>query len=82
MKYERNSEAYFIENGLKVTKVTITQYSGGFYTIRFPNGGAMRVRENRLFNSINSATEYLEKNNPNAIKKLNNEFMSRNAQLL
>ena len=42
--------AYIVENGLRISAVTIVSYAPPLYTIRFPNGLAhSRVRASRLY---------------------------------
>lgn len=49
-KYNIGQKVYIVENASFVKEVIITQYSSGFYTIKYPNGkGAFRVRESRLY---------------------------------
>ena len=38
-----------------VREAMVLKYSGGFYTIRFTGGGGTRVRENRLFLTLEEA---------------------------
>lgn len=55
-KYNPGNKAYIVANNIFVKEVCILKCVGGFYTVRFiDNGGAMRVRENRLFPNADSA---------------------------
>jgi len=44
-----------------IEEATVFKYSGGFYTIKFPGGGGTRVRESRLFPSMEAAEEEIKK---------------------
>lgn len=52
-------EAYIIESNLKVRKVTVAHVAGNLATVRFEEGGGIRVRLNRLFESEEAARRYL-----------------------
>lgn len=52
-------EAYIIESNLKVRKVTVAHVTGNLATVRFEEGGGIRVRLNRLFKSEEAARRYL-----------------------
>ncbi|MBR2597336.1 MAG: hypothetical protein IKE09_02155 [Clostridiales bacterium] len=55
-KYNPGNKAFIIANNIFVKEVSILKCVGGFYTVRFiDNGGAMRVRENRLFPTADAA---------------------------
>ena len=47
-KYQIGELAYIIESTIHVTQVKILKYVGGYYTVRFSNGGGIRGREKRL----------------------------------
>lgn len=55
MKYKAGDDAYFIENNRMVTPVHIKSVSGGFCLIQFENGGGIRVKEHRLFQTEDEA---------------------------
>ena len=44
-------QTVFLTGGNKnlIKEATVLKYTGGFYTIRFENGGGTKVRESRLF---------------------------------
>ena len=46
---------YIVANGLTIEEAIVKRFSGGFYTIRFPSGGGIRLRESRLFASKEEA---------------------------
>ena len=49
-KYAPGQKVFLGGGGKHLIKeATIIKYSGGFYIIRFENGGGTRVRESRLF---------------------------------
>ena len=49
MKYEVGDTVFFLESNRFVRKATVTKRSGDFYTLRFEDGGGIRLRENRLY---------------------------------
>lgn len=62
MKYKNGDTVYLIENNYKVREATVTGVSGGFYTIRFnEKPSAIRVKEHRLYQSIEEASMHLKK---------------------
>ncbi|HIU14391.1 MAG TPA: hypothetical protein IAD15_10040 [Candidatus Fimiplasma intestinipullorum] len=56
-KYQIGELAYIIESTIHVTQVKILKYVGGYYTVRFSNGGGIRVRENRLYKTKEEAEQ-------------------------
>ncbi len=55
-KYKYGQTVYIVESGNRVTECTIINYSGGLYTIRLlETGGAIKLRESRLFLSKEEA---------------------------
>ena len=49
-KYKPGQKVFLSGSALHLVKeATVIKYAGGFYTIRFENGGGTRVRESRLF---------------------------------
>ena len=38
-----------------IKEATVLKYTGGFYTIRFNNGGGVKVRESRIYPSREEA---------------------------
>lgn len=51
--------AYIIENNLKIRKVTVAHITGNMALVKFDEGGGIRVRLNRLFESEEAARTYL-----------------------
>ena len=51
--------AYIIENNLKIRKVTVAHITGNMALVKFDEGGGIRVRLNRLFESEEAARRYL-----------------------
>lgn len=51
--------AYIIENNLKIRKVTVAHITGNMSLVKFDEGGGIRVRLNRLFESEEAARTYL-----------------------
>lgn len=49
----------FLTGGNKslIKEATVLKYSGGFYTIRFSEGGGTRVRESRIYPSRKEAED-------------------------
>lgn len=47
--------AYIIENNLKIRKVTVAHITGNMALVKFDEGGGIRVRLNRLFESEEAA---------------------------
>lgn len=50
--------AYIIENNLKIRKVTVAHITGNMALVKFDEGGGIRVRLNRLFESEEAARRY------------------------
>lgn len=49
-KYKPGDTVYIIESVRFIRKCVVLKYSGGLYTLRFPDsGGGIKLRENRLF---------------------------------
>ena len=40
-----------------IREATVLKYTGGFYTIRFNNGGGVKVRESRIYPTRKEAEE-------------------------
>ena len=51
-KFKLGDVVYLKESGSNYSKVRIIKVSSSMYTVKFENGGGIRVRENRLFKSI------------------------------
>ena len=52
MNYENGTAVYILENYCKVRRATIVNRRGDFYTLRFDNGGGLRIRSNRLYQNM------------------------------
>ena len=55
-KYQPGQKV-FLTGGNKnlIEEATVLNYAGGFYTIRFNNGGGIKVRESRIYPSREEA---------------------------
>ena len=51
--------AYIIENNLKIRKVTVAHITSNMALVKFDEGGGIRVRLDRLFDSEEAARRYL-----------------------
>ena len=51
------SQKVFLTGGNKnlIKEAAVLKYTGGFYTIRFNNGGGVKVRESRIYPSREEA---------------------------
>lgn len=60
-----NDTAYLLESNRTIREVKILKISGELYTIRFVNGGGgIKVRESRLFSSVEEAKASIKKLKP------------------
>ncbi len=59
-KYKTGDTVYIVSSG-KIVEAGVLRYAGGFYTIRFSQGGGTKLRENRLFASKEEALHQLDK---------------------
>lgn len=50
---------YIIENNLKIRKVTVAHITGNMVLVKFDEGGGIRVRLDRLFDSEDDTKRYL-----------------------
>lgn len=61
-KYKLGDTVYIVESGNRISECTIINYSGGLYTIRLlETGGAIKLRESRLFLSKEEAQKTVQK---------------------
>ena len=44
-----------------IEEATVVRYTGGMYTIRFKNGGGIRVREDRIYPTRKDAEEAINR---------------------
>lgn len=61
-RLEVGKRIFFIENNCRICGGVIVKKAGGFCTIKI-GYGAIRLRENRLFETEQKAMEMLKKNN-------------------
>lgn len=58
-RYKVGDTAYLLESNRTVRKVQIMRFSGGMYLVKFENGGGIRVKEHRLYDTEEAATASL-----------------------
>ena len=64
-RFEPNTTAYIVESGMSIREVQVERFSGGLYTVRFPEtGGGIQIRESRLFATKEEAEAVLPKKKP------------------
>lgn len=61
MKYKSGDIAYLIESNRFIREGKIKQYYNGLYLFQFVEGGAIRVKEHRLFASEEDAQAQIDK---------------------
>lgn len=61
-KYQAGQRVYIIQSNRWVRKATVLKYASGMYTIKFTEGGGLRLRESRLFSSEEEAQEVINRN--------------------
>ena len=55
-KYQPGQKVFLTSSRVDLIKeATVLKYTGGFYTIRFNNGGGVKVRESRIYPSREEA---------------------------
>lgn len=57
MVYKLGDTVFFIESNRFIREAMVMKKSGDFYTLRFADGGGIRLRENRLFATKPEAEE-------------------------
>lgn len=57
MAYKLGDSVFFIESNRFIREATVMKKSSDFYTLRFTDGGGIRLRENRLFATKQEAEE-------------------------
>lgn len=58
-KYSVGEHVYIIESGIHITEVVIVAIVNGFYQVCFKDRqGSLKLRESRLFKTINEAAEF------------------------
>lgn len=68
---------YFIENNIAIKQVQVMKQSGGLVTIKFQNGGAIKVHRSRLYELKEDAEQKL----PHSSVPVNNEKRCYNLEL-
>lgn len=63
--YNVGDIAYIIESNRFIREGKIVSAYGGMYTFRFVEGGAIKIRENRLFRTEESAQQELDERKRN-----------------
>ena len=48
-RFKKGDEVYIIESMGKKTVCSVVSSSGGFTVVRLPSGGAIRLRDSRIF---------------------------------
>lgn len=48
-RLEVGSHVFIIESNRTITEVVVAARRGDFYTVRFMNGGAIQLRQSRIF---------------------------------
>ena len=61
MKYKENQIVYIVENNLRVTPVRVVRVSGDLYSIALGAGRMIRLREGRLYASVEEAEKHVHK---------------------
>ena len=64
-RLEVGSHVFIVESNRTVTEVIVAARKGDFYTLRFLNGGAIKLRQSRIFPSREDA----EKNIPAKVEE-------------
>ena len=57
MAFKLGDTVFFIESNRFIREATVMKKSGDFYTLRFADGGGIRLRENRLYATRQEAEE-------------------------
>ena len=64
-RLEVGSHVFIVESNRTITEVVVAARRGDFYTVRFLNGGAIQLRQSRIFLS----REEVEKKIPDRIEE-------------
>ena len=60
-KFKVGQTAYIVANAIYIKEVKIISIRGGFYTLAFTDrSGGMKLKENRLFSTKESAQKYID----------------------
>ncbi len=57
-KYQAGETVFIVAAGNRVIEASVLRYTGGFYTLRLPEGGGLRLKEHRLFATREEAQEF------------------------
>ncbi len=57
-KFQAGDIVYIVAAGNRVKEARVLRYAGGFYTLRLPEGGGVRLKEHRLFATKEEAQEF------------------------
>lgn len=60
-KFQQGETVYILSNNSTVLRAIVLKYGGGFYTVRFANGGGTRLKEHRLFKTEQAAKDSIIK---------------------
>ena len=69
-RYKKGDKVYILETMGKKTICEIISSSGGFSTIRLPSGGAIRLRDSRIFPYVDENEETKNKEVTNTIPSI------------
>ena len=73
---------YFIENNIAIKQVQVMKQSGGLVTIKFQNGGAIKVYRSRLYELKEDAEQKLSHSSIPVENKKRSSNFELNGQLL
>lgn len=60
-KFQPGDTVYFVESNYLIRNVTVKKLSAGLVLIQTPNDGCFKVRENRLFDTLEEAMHHVRK---------------------
>ena len=68
---EKRKFGYIVESSIYITKVEILKSTRQFSIVRFSNGGGIRVSNNRIFPSVETAASFVkaQKKTPHPYKR-------------
>ena len=61
MSYKVGQLVWFVQSGMHVKEAKIISISGDFCTIRFEDGGGIRVRSSKLYSTKEDAEQIINK---------------------
>jgi len=56
-KFESGSHVFIVESNRSITEMVVIAQHGEFYTLKFLNGGAIKLRAGRVFGTREKAEE-------------------------